>query len=50
MSKSIACFEILKELKENKKLVFALGKNDFKTKYAGQYLGIIWAFVQPVMY
>ena len=24
-------------------------KNDFKTKYAGSYLGVIWAFVQPIV-
>lgn len=26
-----------------------LAKNDFKTKYAGSYLGVVWAFVQPVI-
>lgn len=26
-----------------------LAVNDFKTKYAGSYLGIVWAFVQPVV-
>lgn len=26
-----------------------LAKNDFKTRYAGSYLGIIWAFIQPVI-
>ena len=26
----------------------SLAKNDFKTKYAGSYFGIIWAFIQPV--
>lgn len=31
------------------KLIFNLAKNDFKTKYAGSYLGIIWAFIQPVI-
>nr|WP_240463976.1 ABC transporter permease [Paenibacillus apiarius] len=30
-------------------MIWNLSKNDFKTKYAGSYLGIIWAFVQPVM-
>lgn len=33
----------------NRKLVFSLAKNDFKTKFAGSYLGIVWAFVQPVV-
>ncbi len=27
----------------------SLAKNDFKTKYAGSYLGITWAFVQPII-
>ena len=26
-----------------------LAKNDFKTRYAGSYLGIVWAFVQPIV-
>ena len=37
------------ELYRNRKLILKLGKNDFKTKYAGSYLGIFWAFVQPVV-
>lgn len=37
------------ELYTNRKLVWDLSKNDFKTKYAGSYLGIIWAFIQPVV-
>ena len=38
-----------KELIQNRALIFKLAKNDFKTKYAGSYLGIFWAFVQPVV-
>ena len=26
-----------------------LAQNDFKTKYVGSYLGIIWAFIQPLV-
>lgn len=37
------------EVFRNRRLVMNLAKNDFKTKYAGSYLGIIWAFVQPVV-
>ncbi len=33
----------------NRKLVFNLAKNDFKQKFSGSYLGIVWAFVQPVV-
>ncbi len=34
---------------KNRKLILNLAKNDFKKKFAGSYLGIIWAFVQPVI-
>ena len=37
------------DLYKNRRLVAKLAKNDFKTKYAGSYLGIIWAFIQPVV-
>ena len=37
------------ELFQNRKLIFSLAKNDFKTKYAGSYLGIVWAFIQPIV-
>ena len=37
------------ELFGNRKLIMNLAKSDFKTKYAGSFLGIIWAFVQPVI-
>jgi teichoic acid transport system permease protein len=34
---------------KNRRLCFSLGKNDFKNKFAGSYLGIFWAFVQPII-
>lgn len=37
------------EVYNNKTLIWNLSKNDFKTKYAGSYLGIIWAFIQPIV-
>lgn len=37
------------ELIHDRRLIFNLAKNDFKTKYAGSYLGIIWAFIQPII-
>lgn len=40
---------IFNESLTNKKLIWQLAKNDFKTKYAGSYFGIFWAFVQPVV-
>lgn len=40
---------IIKILKNNRKLILSLAKNDFKTRFAGSYLGIFWAFVQPIV-
>lgn len=37
------------ELYHNRGLILTLAKNDFKTKYAGSYLGIVWAFIQPIV-
>ncbi len=42
-------FSLMVELKNNRVLILNLAKNDFKTKYAGSYLGIVWAFVNPVV-
>lgn len=40
---------LLREIVSGRKMIWELGKNDFRTRYAGSYLGIIWAFVQPVI-
>lgn len=40
---------LAKELIQNRTMILRLGKNDFKTRFAGSYLGIIWAFIQPVV-
>lgn len=37
------------ELFHSRKLIWKLSKNDFKKRYAGSYLGFIWALVQPVV-
>ncbi|MBQ3786400.1 MAG: ABC transporter permease [Lachnospiraceae bacterium] len=37
------------ELWQNRELIWKLSLNDFKSKYSGNYLGIFWAFVQPVV-
>ena len=37
------------ELFQSRKLIWKLAKNDFKTRYAGSYLGIVWALAQPVV-
>jgi teichoic acid transport system permease protein len=33
----------------NRSLVLSLGKNDFRTKFAGSMFGTVWAFVQPIV-
>lgn len=37
------------ELYQNKELIWKLAKNDFKKRYAGSYLGMLWALIQPVV-
>lgn len=37
------------ELLQNRRLIWKLAKNDFKTRYAGSYMGAVWALVQPVV-
>ena len=37
------------ELFQSRRLIWKLSKNDFKKRYAGSYLGIIWAMAQPVV-
>ena len=48
LEKSRSVLMVIQELNNNKRLIWNLSKNDFKTKYAGSYLGIIWAFIQPI--
>ena len=40
---------MLKDIFSNNKLIAKLAKNDFKQKFAGSTLGVVWAFVQPVI-
>ncbi|MDQ0917617.1 ABC transporter permease [Paenibacillus sp. V4I5] len=40
---------LFKELYQFKNTIISLAKNDFKNKYAGSYLGITWAFIQPLL-
>ena len=40
----------IKHILQNKELLTALTLNEFKKQYMGSYLGLIWAFVQPVIF
>ncbi len=39
--------KLLKVLIKNHKMLFNLIKSDFKNRYLGNHLGIMWAFIQP---
>ena len=40
---------MLRDFWTNRKLIWKLAKNDFKTRYAGSHFGVVWAMVQPVV-
>ena len=37
------------ELFQSRHLIWKLAKNDFKKRYAGSYMGAVWAMAQPVV-
>lgn len=39
----------LKEIIKCRRMIIQLAYNDFKNKFAGSYLGVIWAFAQPIV-
>lgn len=39
----------LKKMFQYKNILWELSLNDFKNKFAGSYLGVIWAFTQPIV-
>lgn len=41
------CF--LRDIIKSKALIYELAVNDFRQRYLGSYLGIIWAFAQPAI-
>lgn len=41
-------FEFFKGLFEDRKVIFDLAKNDFKSKYTNSLLGVAWAFMMPL--
>ena len=40
---------MIRDILANKKLIWQLSKNDLKSKFSGSFLGIIWAFIQPIV-
>lgn len=39
----------LRDLVRSRSIIFELTKNDFRARFLGSYLGLVWAFVQPVI-
>lgn len=42
--------EFIKSIIKNKKLIWQLGKNDFKNRFASTSLGSLWGFLQPFVF
>ena len=40
---------LLKEIVRKRKLIWDLGKADFRKRFVGSYFGIVWMFIQPVV-
>ena len=38
-----------KEIIEKRKLIWDLGKADFRKRFVGSYFGIVWMFIQPIV-
>lgn len=48
-SKRQKVYSEAREVYVNRKIIRDLSKSDFKNKFAGSYLGVFWAFVQPIV-
>ena len=44
-----AFYRFLRDIYQNRRLLKDLVKNDFKSRYLNNYLGILWAFIQPTI-
>ncbi|PKM47986.1 MAG: teichoic acid ABC transporter permease [Firmicutes bacterium HGW-Firmicutes-8] len=42
-------YTFISDTLKSRKLIFELAKKDFRAKYLGSYLGMLWAFVQPTI-
>ncbi len=38
-----------KEIVQKRKLIWDLGKADFRKRFVGSYFGVVWMFVQPIV-
>lgn len=42
-------FDVIYDLVKCKNILWNLSKNDFKSRFVGSYLGVFWAFVNPIV-
>jgi ABC-type polysaccharide/polyol phosphate export permease len=42
-------YSFIRDLVNSRHIISQLTKNDFKERYLGSYLGLVWAFVQPTI-
>lgn len=49
MEKMKGLFNFISDAFKMRNLIIKLAKNDFKSKYAGSYFGLLWGFVQPIV-
>lgn len=49
VARLVLLYQFFMDLYSKRKLVISLAKNDVKSRYAGSFFGIIWAFVQPLV-
>ena len=50
MSNNIRHFLLfLRDVYQGRQIILQLARNDFKARFAGSYLGIVWAFIQPLV-
>lgn len=43
-------YRFLKHIYSSRELLLSLIKNDFRKQYLGSYLGLVWAFIQPLTF
>ena len=44
-----ALISLLRDIIEHRALLWQMTKRDFRQRYIGSYLGIVWAFIQPAV-
>ena len=42
--------EFIKDVIQNRKIIWGIGKNDFKNRFANTSLGAVWGFLQPFVF